>query len=125
MVVKTGRNEFARMMYYPSLDVPPYKPSTPNTFAVGTGTTSPSDSDTALESQVTYRLIHRIIPGNSKLNFQCRYEDGDAVGYTLTEAALMAGGGGTRMFTRATHTGITKTSTMELIYDWTINLESA
>ena len=106
---------------YDILDLMVGQGSIPSYIAVGTGTTAPADTDTALENEV-YRtsLADSYRSGNQAI-FSAFIDAGSANGYTLSEVGLFAGDG--RLIARALiDPPINKNSSMTITVDWVINL---
>lgn len=87
-------------------------------IAVGTGTTSPSANDTALENEVFRKTATRTQSAN-QVQYYVRIDSGEANGYDLAELGVFenadpnARGSGT-LVNRVTFTPITKTSDIVL-----------
>ena len=94
----------------------------PTHIGIGTGTTAATAGDTALETEIypdganRSTIDYKTKPSSKKVRFQMNVAAGEGNGNTLTEVgALNAASGGT-MMNHIIYTGITKTSSFELVY---------
>lgn len=99
--------------------------SEPNQFKVGTGTTTPSLSDTDLVTPVSIDgdNFKGFVSGYPVLNttsiqstIRCFLNSTEANGNALTEFGIVNSDGTPLMFSRAVHTVINKTSSNEITY---------
>lgn len=97
----------------------------PTKFKIGTGTTAPVLGDTDLETAVNIngsdtKSIVTGYPTLDETNFQatirCLVNTTEANGNTLTEFGLINTDGTELLFSRATHTAITKTTSVQVTY---------
>ena len=115
MIVDAFLNALRNAMYGDTIVFPSH-------ISVGTGTTAAAADDTALETEVypdganRSTIDYKTKPSSKKVRFQMNVAAGEGNGNTLTEVgALNAASGGTLM-NHFIHTGITKTSSFELVY---------
>jgi len=95
-------------------------------FAIGTGTTTASETDTALESEQFRKQISGLYKDDA--NYQLRYECYiDTSEYTgdISEFGLFDASSGGNMLNRVTFTTFTKTSTMEIRFDYYLGVSRA
>lgn len=97
----------------------------PSVFKVGTGTTDPTTSDTDLQTPVTidtgttkafvtgYPILDET---NLQATVRCFLTTTNANGNSLTEFGLFNTDGTPLMFSRATHTPISKTTSIQVSY---------
>lgn len=86
-------------------------------FAVGTGTTADSSSDTALEEEVFRDVIDAAQTSTSSVLFRCYLGTTEANGYALTEfGGFDSATGGTMLF-RKVFPAINKTSDMDIWFE--------
>ena len=90
--------------------------------AVGTGTTGAVDSDTTLQTEVFRGAVTKITKNSSFLDIFYYLPSTAANGSTLTEAGIFNASSGGSMFARAIYTGISKTSSIAVTYDWTLTI---
>ena len=97
----------------------------PSQFKVGTGTTNPTVSDTDLETPVNinggqFKSFVTGYPVLDETNIQSTIRaflnSLEANGNTLTEFGAVNTDGSPLLFSRAVHTGISKTSSIEVTY---------
>lgn len=97
----------------------------PSQFKVGTGTTTPTVSDTDLETPVAidggnFKDFVSGYPSldetNSQVTFRCFLNSLEANGNNLTEFGIVNEDGTPLLFSRAVHTSISKTSSVEITY---------
>jgi hypothetical protein len=91
-------------------------------IAVGTGTTAPTEGDTALEAEVARGLAQRArLSGadSNKVQFQTIFGRGVVVG-DITEAGIFDADAGGNMFNRSTFTAIPVTADQALLINWQI-----
>ena len=94
-------------------------------LAVGTGTTSPSQSDTALESETLRksRQEYERDDANGKFTVSMWVSTLEANGNDLGEAGVFQQSSGGIMYARETFTPITKTSDIEIWIDFEFTTE--
>lgn len=85
--------------------------------AVGTGTTAPTEADTALEAEVLRRAREEITQTDTETTVSMWIPSTDANGDTLSEVGVFDASSGGNMFSRSTFDPITKTSDMEIWID--------
>jgi len=106
---------------YDILDLMVGQGSLPTYIAVGTGTTPPADTDTALENEVYRTSLTDSYRSGSQAIFSAFIDAGSANGYTLSEVGLFAGDG--RLIARALiDPVISKNSSITVTVDWVISL---
>ena len=97
----------------------------PSQFSVGTGTTTPTKSDTGIETVIAInggnlKNFATGFPTLDTTNFQatirCFLNTAEANGNTLTELGLFNADGTPVMFSHAVHTALSKTSSIETTY---------
>jgi len=94
--------------------------SIPSHIAVGTGTTSPQSTDTALENEVYRVALTDSYRSGSQAVFSAFIDSASANGYTLSEVGLFADG---LLIARALISpAITKDSSKTVTVDWVISL---
>lgn len=86
-------------------------------LAVGTGTSDPTKTDTALESEVIRKSVTGVDDGTGQVVFTIRLNTSEANGNDLTEIGTFDGGGDLQ--SRLTHSEIPKTSDFEVEYRFT------
>ena len=91
--------------------------NTPSHIAIGTGTTSPKATDTALETEVLRKAISaKSKPATGQVLFEITVGTTEANGYNLTEVGLFNSSSGGTMVSRVVHPAINKTSDFSLKY---------
>ena len=97
----------------------------PSLFKIGTGTTTPTISDTDLETPVNidgdnfksfvsgYPIINET---NLDITFRCLVSTNEANGNSLTEFGIVNTDSTKKLFSRAVHTPISKTSGIIISY---------
>jgi len=91
-------------------------------LAVGTGTTSETANDTALENEVypdgsnRSAIATRTKPSSKAVQFQMNISASQLGGVALTECGLFNAASGGTMMNRVTHAAINKTTDFELRY---------
>jgi hypothetical protein len=95
----------------------------PLNFRTGTGTNTPSASDTALQTPVTVAAAflagYPIIPPNSSLTdlqIRCYLDTTQANGNSLTEFGILNADGTPKLFSRTVFAPISKTSSIQVIF---------
>lgn len=97
----------------------------PSQFKVGTGTTTPTLSDTDLETPVNidgdnfknFVTGYPVLDETSiKSTIRCFLNSLEANGNDLTEFGIVNSDGSPLLFSRAVHTSISKTSSIEVTY---------
>jgi hypothetical protein len=96
----------------------------PSAIAIGTGSTAPAVTQTALVTEVLRKTLTRRYSGTKKANMQMLVKDNEANGNALREVGLFDSSvapGGT-MFNRIVHNVVNKTSSFMLTYtaEWEI-----
>lgn len=99
-------------------------------FIIGTGTTTPVITDTALTSKIggfAAKAFDSGYPtfdtGNVKATVRGTISTGEGNGNTIAEAALVDTGD-TLIFTHDVFTGITKNASTEIILEWTYKISN-
>jgi hypothetical protein len=94
-------------------------------FGVGTGTTAPAVTDSALEAPVsldnaayTKQISSIDFPAPFVCRIECPLSHADGAGYLLTEIGLFSGNDS--LFARSTNLGINKTSDFAPVIMWRI-----
>ena len=106
-----------------------FKPSpdytAPTVFSVGTGTTTPATSDTAIQTVVAINggNTKTFVSGyptldetNLQSTIRCLLLTTEANSNTLTEFGLLNTDSSPLLFSHAVHTGITKTTSVQVTY---------
>jgi len=95
--------------------------------AIGTGTTSASATDTALESEVLRKARQEYTEGTDDVTISTWIASTEANGNTISEHGIFDASSGGNMWNRFVFTGISKTSDIELWFDVqiTITVEEA
>jgi len=89
----------------------------PSHIAIGTGTTSPLATDTALEAEVLRKAISaKSKPSTGQVLFEIEVGTTEANGYDLTEVGLFNDSTAGTMVSRVVHPAISKTSDFSLKY---------
>jgi len=97
----------------------------PNWFSVGTGTTTPTTADTAMETlvQISGSDTKAVASGyptfddtNRVATTRCVLLTTEANGSSLTEFGLLNNDGTPLLFSHLVHTAITKTTSVQVIY---------
>jgi len=97
----------------------------PNYFKVGTGTTTPDSTDTDLDTAINIagsatKAVASGYPVLDESNLQatnrCILLTTDCNGNTITEFGLFNSDGTPKIFSRAVFTGISKTSSVQIIF---------
>jgi len=102
----------------------------PTHIALGTGSTTPADGDTTLETEEYRDAITTRQSGTNKIIYQLFLDTGDGNGggsVTYAEAGLFDNSveNNGYMLARATYTSIAKTSAIQLVFTWEINIASS
>lgn len=92
---------------------------TPQYMAVGTGATAPAAGNTTLGTEVLRKEITRRYPRTKGVEFYLNLTTAEANGSSLTEVGLFAESADGTLWSRATHTAITKTVAISVQYCWT------
>ncbi|MFA5313159.1 MAG: hypothetical protein WC375_07595 [Methanomassiliicoccales archaeon] len=87
-------------------------------IGVGTGTNSPSSTDTTLGTEVFRAAITAATAAAQKLTITYTLPSASANGNSLTEAGLFTASSSGTMYARATHSLIAKTSDKVISYTW-------
>lgn len=97
----------------------------PSLFKIGTGTTTPATTDTDLETPVningsqtkTFVTSYPVLDEtNFQVTFRCLVNSTEANGNTLTEFGIFNNDSTKLMWSRTTHTAVTKSSSIEVTY---------
>ena len=97
----------------------------PSLFKIGTGTTAPTVSDTDVETGVNINggATKAFVSGypildetNFQVTVRCLLNSTEGNGNTLTEFGLFNTDGSPLMYSRSTHTAISKVNTVEVTY---------
>ncbi len=91
--------------------------------AVGTGTTTPTFGDVALQAEVYRAAATKVVVDSGKLTIHLYLPSTAANGFSLAEAGLFTAASGGTLVARVTFGAITKTSqiTVTLVWDLPIN----
>ncbi len=87
-------------------------------FAVGTGSTSVTPTDTTLQAEVLRQPIQTKTKDTAKLQIVHYLSSTEANGNTLTEAGLFNDPVAGTMYARVTHSGIVKSPAVAITYTW-------
>ncbi len=90
-------------------------------FAVGTNSTAPALSDTALKAEVFRDQITQRIDSSNQLQIKQYLSSQQANGYTLREAGLFNAGSGGTLYARAVHVAIAKSASIAVTYTWSLS----
>ena len=93
-------------------------------FAVGTGTTAPARTDTAMQTEVYRGSVTQQIVAGPTLMIKYYLDTNSANGTTLTEAGLFDVGTGGVLFAHQVYSGVAKTSSNTVTFTWNINCTS-
>ena len=91
-------------------------------IAVGTGTTAPTENDTALEAEVARGDAQRTAltgADSNRVQYQTVFGRGEVVG-DITEAGIFDAAAGGNMFNRSVFTAIPVTSDQALLINWQV-----
>jgi len=91
-------------------------------LAVGTGTTAVSAGDASLVTEQFRNTLTKRTPSSGSVTWSYYLSSTQANGNDLTEAGLFNASSGGTMFARVTHAAITKTSSIAVMYSWTLNI---
>ena len=91
-------------------------------LAVGTGTTAVVSGDTAMETEQFRGALTKRTPSSGSVTWSYYLSSSQANGNDLTEAGLLNAASGGTLFARVTHAAITKTSSIAVMYSWTLNI---
>jgi hypothetical protein len=98
----------------------------PDYIAIGTGTSTFTGTETAIETEVFRKQVSRRYPsGPYSLQFYLALDTTEANGNVLTECGLCNWLVGGRTWNRALHTAITKTSSISVTYEITVTFGAA
>ena len=89
-------------------------------ISIGKGTTAPVEGDVALESYLMQGTIIKRTEDTKKVVFEYLLGVDNLNGEALTEAGLVTDDG--ILFARVVHDAINKTSLIQLLYSWTVNV---
>ena len=90
-------------------------------MGIGTGTDSPTEGDTTLQSEINRKTAAGSVTGSS-VDFLATWPTGEGP-YSITESGLFTASGSGNMFNRATFSTITKPDGQELELTWRITFE--
>jgi len=96
-----------------------------NYLGVGTGTTAVAAGDTTLESEQFRGAITKRTSVSGAFTMAYYLSSTQGNGNDLTEAGLFDTSSGGSMFSRVTYSAITKTSSIAVMYSWTINMSAS
>lgn len=91
-------------------------------LAVGTGTTAVAAGDTTLGSEQVREVLTKRTASSGSVLWSYYLSSTQGNGNDLTEAGLFNASSGGTLFARVVHTAITKTSSIAVTYNWTINI---
>ncbi len=95
-------------------------------FGVGTSTAGSTASTTTLGAQVVRVEITKMTASTGTLTVSQYIGSGEGNGSTLREAGLFNGATtNDTMFARALHSAITKTSSVAVVYSWTVTVAAS
>lgn len=87
-------------------------------FAVGTSTTAVTSTQTTLGTEVLNDTITQTARDTAKLTVRYFLGTASANGSTLTEAGIFNSSLAGTMYSRVTHTGIVKSASITVTYNW-------
>ena len=122
VITSNGKNAILKRMYGDS------SVSAFSKFAIGTGTTTPSETDTDLEAKITgwyggadYKGYMTGYPTydatNNSVTIRCKVLSTEANGNTITEIGEFNTDGTPIILGRDVFTGISKSSSVEIIFE--------
>jgi len=119
MIVDAWNTVMRNILYGDSDPVPTH-------IAMGTGTTTPTAGDTALENELFRKAIDaRTKPGTSKVMMQGTLSSAEGNGTTFTKVGAFNAASGPTMVNHQSHTGILKADTFELRYQIEVEFKDA
>ena len=89
-------------------------------IAIGKGTTAPNDADIELEDYLGQGAIIKRTEDTKKCIFEYLLGVDQLNGEALTEAGLITDNG--ILFARVVHEALNKTSLIQILYTWTVNV---
>lgn len=92
-------------------------------MAIGGNSTAPAITDTALWNELKRGFIIKRTIDTAKVTLEYLLDVTQLNGETLREAGLLSESG--LLFARVVHDDIHKTSSVQLLYSWTINISGA
>jgi len=95
---------------------------TPTHIGIGTDSTPPDESDTALGNELQRNAIETTTTTDTTIIFTTLINSAEQVGQTLKEFGLFDASTSGDMFQRTTHTTISKTGRVEVEYEITIRV---
>jgi hypothetical protein len=123
--VLSGRNQLRDLILFPKLYAAPVDPSlgfTPDYVEIGSSGVATTDAMEALTAPVFRKLITRRIPLDSGFQIFLQLEPSEANDNDLREVGIFTLTSGGRLWARAIHTLIEKTSSISVTYEWTFTL---
>lgn len=87
-------------------------------FAIGTSTDAVTSTQTTLTTQVFIDTITQTARDTAKLTVRYFLGTADANGSTLAEAGIFNSSSAGTMYSRVTHTGIVKSASITITYNW-------
>jgi len=93
-------------------------------MAIGTGTTSPSGSDTSLQNEVARVALSSRSDSGTTITYSATFGVGTGTG-AITEAGIFNAGSGGTMLARSTFGAVNKGSNDVLQIDWEITFQSS
>jgi len=118
LVVNSGLNHIADQLS----DSP--DESAMSYMAIGTGTTAPTSSDTALESEVARVALTSKTDSGSELTYVGEFGEGVGTG-AITEAGIFNASSGGTMLARQVFSAINKGASDTLRIEWTISFSAS
>jgi len=91
-------------------------------FAVGTGVTAVDPGDTTLGTEIFRGSITKRTSPSAAVIWSYYLSSTQGNGSSLTEAGLFNASSGGTLFARVVHAAITKTSSLAVSYNWTLNI---
>lgn len=117
LVVKAGRNLIRDFLNG-------LAPAALSHFAIGTGTTAPTQNDTTLQTEIFRDAVTKRVPTDGKLQVKYFLASTAGNGNSLSEAGLLNAASGGTLFARVTYTPIAKTSSIAIVYTWDVNINA-
>lgn len=110
MVVTSGRNLIRDLLNNSTTGL--------THFAIGTGTTAVTSTQTTLETEILIDTITQTAADTAKLTVRYFLGTADANGSTVSEAGIFNSSSAGTMYARVTHTGIEKSASITVTYNW-------
>ena len=110
MIVNSGKNLVRNWLAGDSVNPADY-------MAIGTGSTSPQPSDTALQNEVLRKDASESKGGTGEVTYTITVGSSEANGNDLQEVGLFNASSGGTMLNRITFTKISKTSDIEVKFE--------